>query len=72
MSYKYLLSVNFQFLFITTKKRTIYFLIILIPITDCTCKRILKLSILYYLLSQIETTRNRVKRLIMVPGQKYS
>jgi hypothetical protein len=44
-------------------------LIILIPLTDCTCKITSKCFIFYNPLSQIETTRSRVTRLILTRGK---
>ena len=64
----------FQFLFSQLKKeqKSLFFLIIWIRMTDCTCIIISKCSIFYCPLSWIETTRNHVTRLILTQGQMCS
>jgi hypothetical protein len=48
---------------------TILIVYSVIVLTDCTCKIISKFSIFYYPLFEIETTRSRVTKLILIPGQ---
>jgi hypothetical protein len=61
---------NFCFSQLKKEQYILFFLIILIPMTDCTCTS--KWSIFYYLLSRIETTRSHGTRLILTPGKMYS